>query len=326
MFLELPMPSSLCLADAAPPTLDHVVVSGENQRVLDQVRITLESCYSTGQQYPHSLFCGSPGTGKSLYCSVIAKELGVEPVTVLGQTLSTNGDVHAALLSLDDGGVLVLDEIHTLSFAGQTILLRALENGEIFLEGSIQSRAPACLKLPRFTLLGATTDEYELLEPLRDRFRLTHRLVHFAAADLAILLARRAVALGWSVENEVFGMVAGRARGVPRAAIRLLESIYRTASATGSQVLEVAHAHKTFELEGLDALGLTTLERDYLRVLAEAGGPVRLNILATRLSAPPQTLTKMVEGYLVRCGLITKDESGRLLTPRGIEYARSKSP
>jgi Holliday junction resolvasome RuvABC ATP-dependent DNA helicase subunit len=100
------------IADAAPPTLDHVVVSGENRRVLEQVRITLESCFATAQQYPHSLFCGSPGTGKTLYCNVIARELGVEPITVLGQTLTSIADVHAALLSLSEGGVLVVDEIH----------------------------------------------------------------------------------------------------------------------------------------------------------------------------------------------------------------------
>lgn len=311
------------IADAAPPTLDHVVVSGENRRVLDQVRVTLESCFATGHPYPHSLFCGGPGTGKTLYCTVIAKELGVEPVTVLGQTLATSADVHAALLAVDAGGVLIVDEVHTLSVPGQHILLRAMENGEIFVEAGSRSRALATLRLPRFTLLAATTDEYELLEPLRDRFRLTHRLSHFAADDLAVLLRRRAAALGWSVEEPVYALAAARARGIPRAAIRLLESIARTAAADGSGVLRVGHAERTFELEGLDALGLTPLDRDYLRILADATGPVRLNVIASRLAAPAQTVVRMVEAYLLRCGLVTKDDGGRLLTPAGIEHVRS---
>src|ERR1017187_10475645 len=179
----MPQPATN-IADAAPPTLDHVVVSGDNRRILDHVRVTLESCFATGQQYPSSLFCGGAGCGKSLYCNVIAKELGVEPVTVLGQTLADAADVHAALLSLNAGGVLILDEIHTLANFGQTILLRALENGEIFIEGGPSSRAPTMLKLPRFTLLAATTDEYELIEPLRDRFRLIHRLFRSRVGDL----------------------------------------------------------------------------------------------------------------------------------------------
>jgi Holliday junction DNA helicase RuvB len=318
----MPQQPSTSIADAAPPTLDHVVVSGDNKRVLDQVRITLESCFATGQQYPSSLFCGGAGCGKSLLCSVVAKELGVEPVTVLGQSLGSAADVHAALLGLNEGGVLILDEVHTLADFGQHILLRALENNEIFIDGA-RSRAPTMLKLPRFTLLAATTDEYELIEPLRDRFRLIHRLSPFTADDLAVLLKRRASSLGWSVETEVYGLVASRARGVPRLAIRLFESVSRTSAAEGSEDIAVAHAHRTFELEGLDELGLNQLDRDYLAVLNEAGGAVRLNVLATRIGAPAQTVVKLIESYLIRCGLVIKDDGGRVLTPKGIEYARS---
>ena len=207
----------------------------------------------------------------------------------------------------------------------ENILLRALENGEIFLEGGSRSRAPSTLKLPRFTLLAATTDEFQLLAPLFDRFWLVHRLTHFAEDDLAVLLRRRASALGWSVEQQVYSITAARARGVPRLAIRLLESVSRTAAADGSSVLRVEDAERTFALEGLDALGLNQLDRDYLRVLSDAGGPVRLNVLASRIAAPTQTIVKMVESYLLRCGLITKDDGGRLLTPKGIEYVRAST-
>jgi Holliday junction DNA helicase RuvB len=313
------------IADAAPPTLDHVVVSGDNRRVLEQVKVTLESCFATGQQYPSSLFCGGPGCGKSLYCSVIAKELGVEPVTLLGLSMASVADIHAALLGLKAGGVLILDEVHTLADFGQHILLRALENNEIFIEGGAASRAPTMLKLPRFTLLAATTDEYELIEPLRDRFRLIHRLSPLTADDLAVLLQRRAASVGWAVEDRVFSLVSARSRGNPRLAIRLMESVSRTAAAGGSRSIEVTHAERTFELEGLDAMGLYKLDRDYLRILNEAGGPVRLNVLAARIGAPAQTVVKLVESYLIRCGLVIKDDGGRLLTTKGIEYARSLS-
>jgi energy-coupling factor transporter ATP-binding protein EcfA2 len=228
------------------------------------------------------------------------------------------------LLSMEeDRAIIIIDELHTLGVDGQHVFLRALENREIHLDGGPSGRKPKTIKLPPFTLIGCTTDEYALLEPLRDRFRLHLRLSAYGTEELVAILRQRAASLRMEVEPEVFHLAATRARSTPRIALRVLESIARTAAADGTTVVRVVHANKTFELEGLDAAGLTRIDRDYLRILAEANGPVRLNVLATRLNIAPQSCVKLIEQYLIRSDLITKSEGGRMLTGKGLDHVRA---
>jgi holliday junction DNA helicase RuvB len=316
------------IAAAAPTTLNHVIASGANLMVKERIRVALESCYATGEPFPHALLVGSKGVGKTLYSQVVSYECGEsKPLVVLGQTLREPAAVNGLLLSLEEKAICTIDEVHTLSVDGQHCLLRALENREIFLAGTGTRRRPLTVKLPPFTLIGATTDEHLLIPPLLDRFRLILRLVPYSSTELAELLRQRAQTLRWQVAgDDVLLAVSRRARGTPRLALRLLESIRRTATACGSNVLRIEDAQRTFELEGLDASGLDRLDREYLRALHEVGGPVRLNVLSARLMAPAQSITKLVETHLLRLGLVTKVEAGRTLTDRGVEYVRALTP
>lgn len=313
------------MTSAQPQTINHVVATGDNARVIEQIKLTLESCFATGQPFPHTLLVGGPGTGKSLLSTIIAKEQGVdEPTVVLGQTLTDAAQVNGLLLSMEeDRAILIVDELHTLGVDGQHVFLRALENREIFLDGGPSGRKPRTIKLPPFSLIGCTTDDYALLEPLRDRFRLHLRLSAYGTEELMAILRQRAASLRMEVEPDVFCLVATRARATPRIALRILESIARTAAAGGTSVVRVVDAEKTFALEGLDSVGLTKVDRDYLRILADANGPVRLNVLATRLNVQPQVCVKIIEQCLVRFDFITKSDGGRMLTAKGLEHVRA---
>ena len=285
------------IADTGPTSINHIVASGDNIKVVESIKIALEASFASQRPMPHVLLEGGPGTGKSLYGSLICRELAVEPVIVLGQTLRTAGDMNGVLVGMtEQQHVLVIDEIQTLSVESQTSLLRAMENNEVFIEPRGGRGKPVTIKLAKLTVIGCTTNGEKVLEPLRDRFRLALRLSAYSAADIETLLRQRVRQLGWEFDDAIFPMVAARSRGVPRLSLRLAESIWRTATADGCSVIRIDHAHKTFDLEGIDEQGLNRLDREYLSILADADGPVRLNVLATRLpQGASRTSRSMVE-------------------------------
>jgi Holliday junction DNA helicase RuvB len=163
--------------------------------------------------------------------------------------------------------------------------------------------------LTNFTLLLATTDEYKLLAPLRDRMRLTLRFDFYPPDDLAELTRRRAAALGWAVAGDVYLPIAERARGTPRLALRLLQAARRVSRSESEDRTTLDHLLRACALEGIDALGLGPTEQQYMSVLME--GATRLNVIASRLGVPARTVAEVSEPFLIRTGLVTKDEQGR---------------
>jgi len=226
------------------------------------------------------------------------------------------------LLEATDDTVLFIDEAHLLSDHAQTTLFRAVEERKLFLPKGPTARSHTVIPLSRFTLALATTDAHGILGPLLDRMKLVLHFEFYSAEELAELCRQRAQAMQWNVEPEVFPLIAGRSKSTPRLALRLLESCYRTSRAEGSDVITGEHFHRTVLLEGLDReLGLDKSEQAYLRLLASGEGkPLRLNLLASRLGLPAQTLSGVIEPYLLREGLIDRIEAGRTLTDKGDEY------
>ncbi len=312
------------IADSGPPTLHHVVASGDNLKVIESLKIAIDASFNSQRPMPHVLLAGGPGTGKSMFAGLICKSLGItEPVVVLGQTLRTASDVNGVLVGLTETQpALVIDECHTLSAEAQHALLRAMENNEVFIEPSGSRTRPITIKLKHLTIIGATTNPELLLEPTLDRFRLILRLSPYSQADIEALLRQRVRLLGWEFDDAVLPMIAARSRGIPRWSLRIAESVWRTATAEDASVIRADHADKTFDLEGIDGHGLNRLDREYLAVLADGDGPVRLNVIATRLGVPTQTLVKNVEPFLVRLGVVTKDDGGRRLTTQGMQHIR----
>ena len=299
-----------------PNVIDHVI---GQQKVIARVKTALEASWIDGVKFPNSVLTGPPGVGKSMLARTIAAEMGCSLKETLAQSVNNPANLHALLLEAESQDVLFIDECDELSPKIQTQLYRALEDKKIFI-GSGDAKKPKEIPLQDFTLLAASNNEFSLVAPLRDRFRLTLRFDYYSVEEVIALLRQRVQALRWAVEPEVLDKIAVMARGTPRIALKLLEACRRTSRADNSPNVTVDHFDKTKRLEGLDELGLDETEQKLLHALHEAGEPVALNVLAMRLSLPRKTISSVIEGYLVRENLITKENSLRKLTAKGRAY------
>jgi Holliday junction DNA helicase RuvB len=296
--------------DVTPTSLSHII---GQRSVVDQVRVAVEAAFADSRKFDHALLVGGPGLGKTQLASVIAQEMAVEFNEALGQSIKNPGDLNALLLSAKDKSVLHIDESHELRKEFQTGLYRAIEGRKLFIQGRSNVQT---IPLADFTLLLSTTDEYCLLQPLRDRMKLVLRFQFYAEEELTVLLRQRGRALNWMVDEAVFVGVAQRSRGTPRLALRLLQSARRVCRAGGDRAITLAHLERACGLEGIDALGLGPSEQAYLCILAE--GDSRLNVIASRLGLPPRTVSQVTEPFLIRAGLVVKDDYGRRqLTAQG---------
>lgn len=304
--------------DCKPQVIEHFV--GQRQ-VVERCKIALEAAWNQGSKLPHLLMQGGPGLGKTELSHILANEMGCELHEQLAQNICKPSDLHAFLLTPKDKEVVLLDEIHELPPIAQTTLYRAMENQQIFLE-SRKGKQSRPIQIANFTIIGATTDPHKLLQPLRDRFKLTLDFEPYSISELSQLIQHRCKHLGWNIDTQVFNEIAIRGKGTPRIALRLLESVKMTVAAEGSDKINMYHLHKACELEGIDAIGLTRNEIKYLKILYENEGSSRLNILASRLSLHVKHISNIIEQYLIREELVTKSNSLRILTQEGLEHLR----
>jgi Holliday junction DNA helicase RuvB len=304
--------------DCGPQVIEQYV--GQRQ-VVRRCKIALEASWNEGTRLPHMLMLGSPGLGKTELCHLLAREMGCELHEQLAQNIRLPKDLHAFLLSPKDKDVVLLDEIHELPPVTQTTLYRALENQQIFLSTK-QGKKSRPISIANFTVLGATTNPERLLQPLRDRFKVVLDLTFYSSSELEQLLRNRIRRLAWNVEDSVLSLIAQRGKGTPRIALRLLESVRMTACAQNAEVITPEHFHTTCQLEGIDPLGLTSQEVRYLQILYENDGAVRLNIIASRLGVHQKHVSSILEQFLIREGLVTKNNSVRVLTQYGLEHFR----
>jgi len=303
--------------EARPQSVSHLI---GQPGVKEQILVALDSAQQDNRKFDHSALVGFAGGGKTTTAQVIAAEMGTDFLDILGQSLKGVADLNALLLQATDRAVVFIDEAHELDRSLQTALYLALDQRRVLLQGSRKGSMPVAIPLQDFTLLLATTDEYQLLQPLRDRMRLTLRFQFYQPEDLEKIARMRAAALGWEVEPEVFSMIAKRSRGTPRLALRLLQAGHRVARAEAGEIVTVANLERACTLESIDHLGLGPTEQQYLGILLE--GPTRLNMLASRLGLPSRTVAEVTEPFLIRSGLVVKDDQGkRQLSFIGREHA-----
>ncbi len=299
------------------------------ERVKSQLGLVLEAANRRGRAADHVLISGPPGLGKTTLASIIATELGAPLRMTAGPALQHAGDVAAVLSSLQAGEVLFIDEIHRTARAAEELLYLAMEDFRIDV---VVGKGPGATAIPidiePFTLVGATTRAGLLPSPLRDRFGFTAHLDFYDSGDLEVIIARSAGLLSVPVDAEGVSEIAGRCRGTPRIANRLLRRVRDWAQIHGDGIVNRGSARAALELYEVDALGLDRIDQAVLDALVSrfGGGPVGLSTLAVAVGEEPETIETVSEPFLVRLGMLMRTPRGRMATPAAWRHAGLEPP
>ena len=299
------------------------------ERVKSQLSLVLQAASLRGRTADHVLLSGPPGLGKTTLASIIATEMGAPLRMTSGPALQHAGDVAAVLSSLQPGEVLFVDEIHRMARAAEEMLYLAMED---FRVDVVVGKGPGATAIPldieTFTLVGATTRAGLLPSPLRDRFGFTAHLDFYDTSDLEVIIARSAGLLNVPVDSDGVSEIAGRCRGTPRIANRLLRRVRDWAQVHGDGIVSRASARSALELYEVDILGLDRIDQAVLDalVLRFGGGPVGLSTLAVAVGEEPETIETVCEPFLVRLGLLMRTPRGRLATPAAWRHAGLEAP
>lgn len=297
--------------DLRPKSLKEYV--GQNNTV-KTLEIAIIASIKRNEPIEHILLHGPPGLGKTTLASIIANELNVNLVMTSGPSLEKGGDLVGILTNLNDGDILFIDEIHRLPKIVEELLYSAMEDFAIdfVFDKGIHARTHR-FRLNRFTLIGATTRPGLLSAPLRDRFGIFKALDFYNVEDLLVIIKRSATILGEEIHHGAAKILAMRSRGTPRIANRLLRRVRDYASVKGDGILNEKIVEDALNLEGIDSMGLTGLDRKYIRTIIDfyKGGPAGIEAIAAALQEESDTLVDVVEPYLLKEGFILRTSSGR---------------
>ena len=309
-----------------PKSLSEVI--GQNQ-LRENLSILIKAAGQRSEALDHVLFYGPPGLGKTTFAHVLANEMGVNIKVTSGPAIERPGDLAAILTNLRGCDILFIDEIHRLGKVVEEVLYPAMEDFALdIIIGKGPSARSVRLKLPKFTLIGATTRLALLSAPLRARFGATYRVDYYDRESLKKIIERAAKMMVIEAEDDGVEEIARRARGTPRVALRLLRRVRDFAEVRAGGKLTKSAALEALELLSIDSLGLDEIDRMVLMTIIQKynGGPVGLSTIAASISEEPDTIMDVVEPYLLQLGFLGRTAKGRIATQMAYEHLKLDYP
>jgi Holliday junction DNA helicase RuvB len=293
------------------------------EKAKGNLRLFIDAARGRGEALDHVLLYGPPGLGKTTLSNIIAAEMGVSIKSTSGPVIERAGDLAAILTNLEPSDVLFIDEIHRLPRVVEEILYPAMEDFQLdIIIGQGPSARTVKLDLPRFTLVGATTRAGLLSSPLRDRFGVISRLEFYTDSELSTIVTRSASILGIRIDPVGSKVLAGRSRGTPRIANRLLRRVRDFAQVRADGVITQEVVQDALTLLEIDEMGFDHLDRLILLTIIDkfGGGPVGLDTLATAICEESDTIEDVCEPFLIQQGFINRTPRGRVATRSAYEH------
>ncbi len=303
-----------------PRRLDEYI--GQD-KVKQNLRILIEAARARGEAIDHVLLYGPPGLGKTTLANIIAHEMQVAIKTTSGPAIERPGDLAAILTNLREGDILFIDEMHRLAHPVEEVLYPAMEDYALDLViGKGPSARSIRLKLPRFTLIGATTRFAMMSAPLRDRFGVVYRLDFYDQSAMETIVRRSAGILNVAIDDEGVREIARRARGTPRVANRLLKRVRDYTQVRADGAINAAVASEALAMLEVDQKGLDDIDRKVLTTIITkfGGGPVGLETIAASISEEADTIMDVYEPYLLQLGFLDRTPRGRVATEHAYKH------
>ncbi len=293
------------------------------ERVKEKLKVFVEAARRRAEPLDHTLLCGPPGLGKTTLAHILANSLGVDFRSTSGPALHRKGDLAAILTSLKPHSIFFIDEIHRLNHDVEEYLYSAMEDYYLdIVTGDGLGARSMRFQLAPFTLVGATTRAGLLKAPFRDRFGIVERLSFYDRESLIKILSRSGELLGAPMSPEGAQQIAGRSRGTPRVANRLLRRVRDYAQVHGDGAITEKLASYALDQLEVDQLGLDHMDRKILLLIQDkfGGGPVGIETMAAALSEEADTLEEVYEPFLIQEGLLQKTPRGRVITALSLQH------